>query len=45
MVLDDTLHVAKNAADWDSLGAEVTLFDTIVDETDTLLARLEPFDY
>jgi phosphoglycerate dehydrogenase-like enzyme len=43
-VLDDYLHVAKDAAGWDSLGLDVTFFDTTIHETDALVERLVPFD-
>jgi phosphoglycerate dehydrogenase-like enzyme len=43
-VLDDTLHVAEGAADWESLDAEVTFFDTTTNEMDALVERLESFD-
>ena len=43
-VLDDYLHLAEDAANWNSLDAEVSFFyDTILDE-DALVARLLPFD-
>lgn len=43
-VLDDYLHIAKEAADWDALGAEVTFFDGTIHETEALVERLSPFD-
>lgn len=43
-VLDDYLHMAKDAADWASLDAEVTFFDDTIQDEDALIDRLEPFD-
>jgi len=43
-VLDDYLHVAEDAADWDSLGFDVTFFDTTIHKTKALVERLAPFD-
>jgi len=43
-VLDDYLDLAKSAADWHSLDAEVTFFYDTIHEEDALIARLEPFD-
>ncbi len=43
-VLDDYLDLAKAAADWASLDAEVTFFHDTIHDEDALIARLEPFD-
>ena len=43
-ILDDWAGTARAMTDWDSLGAEITVFrDTLHDE-DQLAARLAPFD-
>lgn len=43
-VLDDYAHAALDLADWDRLGATVTVFDDTLDAHDALVARLAPFD-
>ena len=43
-VLDDYLHLAKDAGDWASLNAEVAFFYETLHEIEALVSRLEPFD-
>ena len=43
-VLDDYLHLAAEAADWHSLDAEVDFFHDTIQDTEALVARLEPYD-
>ncbi|MGB1893578.1 MAG: D-2-hydroxyacid dehydrogenase family protein, partial [Candidatus Latescibacterota bacterium] len=43
-VLDDYLHAAADAADWNSLGADVAFFHDTLHDRDALIARLAPFD-
>jgi phosphoglycerate dehydrogenase-like enzyme len=43
-VLDDYLHLAKDAADWDLLGAELVFFSDTLHDADALVTRLASFD-
>jgi phosphoglycerate dehydrogenase-like enzyme len=43
-ILDDYLRASLEAADWDALGAMVTVFDEPIGDPDALVATLEPFD-
>jgi phosphoglycerate dehydrogenase-like enzyme len=43
-VLDDTLHIAEDAADWHLLDSDLVFFDTTIHETEALVSRLAPFD-
>jgi phosphoglycerate dehydrogenase-like enzyme len=43
-ILDDYTRAALDSADWDSLGAEVTVFAEHITGTSSLAAALEPFD-
>jgi phosphoglycerate dehydrogenase-like enzyme len=43
-ILDDYQNVALGLADWDRLGAPVTVFRDHLFEGDELVARLQPFD-
>lgn len=43
-VLDDYARAALRLADWDRLGAEVTVFDDTLADPQALAARLAPFD-
>ncbi|MGH3169440.1 MAG: D-2-hydroxyacid dehydrogenase family protein [Trebonia sp.] len=43
-ILDDYQHAALASADWDSLGAEVSVFHSHIPDTADLVAELRPFD-
>lgn len=43
-ILDDYQNAALGLADWDSLGAEITVFDDTIIDRDALVARLTPFE-
>lgn len=43
-ILDDWAGRARDMADWDSLGADITVFRDTLHDADALAARLEPFD-
>ncbi|MBO0802573.1 MAG: D-2-hydroxyacid dehydrogenase family protein [Nocardiopsaceae bacterium] len=43
-VLDDYQHAALPSADWESLGAEVSVFHSHISDTSDLVLELRPFD-
>lgn len=43
-ILDDYSHAALASADWDSLGADVSVFRNHIPDTADLVAELRPFD-
>jgi phosphoglycerate dehydrogenase-like enzyme len=43
-ILDDYQHAALASADWDGLGAEVSVFHGHIADTGDLVAELRPFD-
>lgn len=43
-ILDDYQHAALTSADWDSLGAEISVFHSHMADTGDLVSELRPFD-
>lgn len=43
-ILDDYANAARNMAQWDTLNADITVFNDTITDRDALISRLSPFD-